>query len=92
MKLLGYNRISGEKDGRKWDFVQLVLETEFKESSANNGGSQLYLQYNPNRGHSLPSVPTETFLKALKQGMKVGSEINVYRDLSGGTIIDVLVK
>lgn len=90
MKLLGYNRVHGSKDGRDYDFVQLVLEKSFESAGAECGGSQIYFNYSRNRGNSLPSVDTAVFTQALKRGLKVGSELSVYRDLDGHMVIEVL--
>lgn len=90
MKLLGYKRVKGSKDGKEWDFVQLHLEQDFVESDANSGGSQLYLSYTPGKGNSIPSVDTKVFLAALKQGVKVGSDINILRSIDGKWYIDIL--
>lgn len=89
MKLLGYKRVKGEKEGKEYDFVQLHLESDFVDSTANSGGSQLFLNYSRNHGNSMPSVDTKVFLAALKNGMKVGSNINIYRSVDGKTIIDL---
>lgn len=89
MKLLGYNRVKGEKNGNEYDFMQLVLEKSNERVGANCGGSQIYLSYSKNRGNYLPTVNTDVFTQALQRGLKVGSEINIYRDLNGEMVIDI---
>lgn len=85
MKLLGYQRIKGvTKEGKEYDFVNLVVEKDFTESTSESGGSQIVVNRQNGR---LPSVSTQVFTNALRGGMKVGSDIVLYRDFENNIIL-----
>lgn len=82
MKLIGYHRIKGEKDGRSWDFYQLVIDKEEKSNNSDSSGVQLLMQRR-NGSFSLPSVNAEVFNAAAKSGVRIGSSVNLYFDYEG---------
>lgn len=87
MKLLGYKEIKGEKNGRSWDFVQLVIDKE-ENNSDNSGGVQLCLRRG-NNGYSLPCVSIDVWNNAVKNGVRIGSSVKLYMDMNGQIIFDV---
>lgn len=89
MKLLGYARVHGEKDGKTWDFVNLFIEKENTAPGPENGGSQLITTYSKTRGTGFPSIPTTDFTNLLRNGLAPGSNVRLYRDFSGNTILEL---
>lgn len=81
MKLIGYHRIKGEKDGRSWDFYQLVIDKE-EQSGLDSSGVQLLMQRR-NGSYSLPSVTAEVWNNATKNGVRLGNSVNLYFDYEG---------
>ena len=89
MKLLGYTRVKGEKDGKSWDYYRLYIEKECNNDAADSGGSQIVVNRS-DRGFSFPTVPAEQFNKLIHSGMRSGSEINCYRDFDNHLIVSVM--
>ena len=87
MKFLGYNRVHGTKEGREYDFVNLVIEREECSMNSDKGGSQIVMARG-SRGYSLPSIPTSVFLAVLKRGLKIGDEVQLYRDFDNQVVFD----
>ena len=87
MKFIGYKRIKGNKDGKEWDFVQLVIVKAEEKSGPDAGGAQLLMQRKSN-GFGLPTIQTEVFLKALKSGVEVGDEVRLYQDFEGNVVLE----
>lgn len=81
MKLIGFREIKGEKNGRKWDFIQLVIDREEPNSDI-CGGVQLLMR-NWNGVYSLPSVSVDVWRSAIKDGVRIGSSVNLYQDFNG---------
>ena len=90
MKLIGYKRVKGEKGENKWDFYNLYIETEYKTSNAEGGGSQIFTRFAKGKGNSFPSIDSNKFLDLLRNGLKVGSEIDVYFNITGDMVIRIL--
>lgn len=82
MKLIGYHRFKGEKDGRSWDFYQLIIDKEEKSTDTDSCGVQL-LMLRRNGSYNLPSVNTSVFNDAVKAGVHIGSSVNLYFDYEG---------
>lgn len=89
MKLLGYNRVHGEKDGKTWDFVELYVEKENVNPGPECGGCVLVKTYSKDRGVGFPSISSNTFAALLRQGIAPGSSIRLYRDFDGTTICEL---
>lgn len=87
MKLLGYKEIKGEKNGKSWDFVQLVIDKE-ETNTDYSGGVQLCLRRGTN-GYSLPSVSIDVWNAAVKNGVRIGSSVKLFMDMSGQIIFDI---
>lgn len=90
MKLIGYQRVKGEKDGKSWDFFNLYIERENCRPSAESGGTQLLTTFSKSRGVGFPSVRADEFNSLIRSGLSVGSEINIYRDFDNNIKIDVV--
>ena len=56
MKLLGYKRVKGEKEGKTWDFVQLYIERSSFPDGSDQGGSQILTTFSKKRGLGFPIV------------------------------------
>lgn len=82
MKLIGFRQIKGEKDGRTWNFVQLVIDKEEMPSGNTSGGVQLLMQRR-NSGYALPSVPYSVWSNAIENGVHIGSAVKLYQDFEG---------
>lgn len=89
MKLIGYKRVKGEKDANKWDFYNLYIETEYVKDGSEAGGSQIYTRFSKGKV-SFPSIDSNKFLDLLHSGLKVGSEIDVYFNISGDMVVRIL--
>lgn len=82
MKLIGFRQIKGEKDGRSWNFVQLIIDKEEMPNGNTSGGVQLLMQRR-NNGYSLPTVPYAVWNDALANGIHIGSSVKLYQDFEG---------
>lgn len=90
MKLLGYQRVHGEKDDKKWDFVNLFIERENVNPGPEIGGCQLVTTFSKNRGIQFPSISTDNFTRLLRNGLTPGDSIKVYRDFDGTIVVEKL--
>lgn len=81
MKLIGFREFKGEKNGRKYDFIQLVIDRE-EANSDHSGGVQLLMR-NRNGVYSLPSVSIDVWNNAIKNGVRLGSTVNLIQDFYG---------
>lgn len=77
MKLLGYERVHGEKDGKKWDFVKMYIEKENMPPNAECGGSVILTNFNKAGNTTLPSIPSDDFAALLRKGLTIGSNIDL---------------
>lgn len=89
MKLLGYQRVHGEKDGKTWDFVNLFVEKESVADGPECGGSKLVTTYSKTRGTGFPSISSSAFGSLLRQGLHSGSDIRMYRDFDGTVVVEL---
>lgn len=90
MKLLGYNRVHGEKNGKSWDFVNLIIEKENVNPGPECGGSVLVTRYSQGRGISFPSIPTNDFTNLLRNGLRPGSDLRVYKDIDDTIHVELM--
>ncbi len=86
MKLIGFREVKGEKDGRKWDFFQLVIDRE--ESNTDHSGGVQLLMRNRNGNYSLPSVSPDVWNNALKNGVRIGSSVKLFWDADNNVIFE----
>lgn len=85
MKLIGWNEIKGEKNGREYDFFQLVIDKEQK--SDHGAGVQLLMQRR-NNGYSLPTVSASIFNNAINSGVRLNSSVKLYQDFEGNVKLE----
>lgn len=90
MKLLGYARVHGERDGKNWDFVNLFVEKENVNPGSECGGSQILTTYSKNRGTGFPSISTPEFTVLLRQGIRPGSDIRIYKDIDNTLHVELM--
>lgn len=86
MKLIGFREIKGEKDGKKWDFFQLVIDRE-ENNTDNSGGVQLLMR-NRNGVYSLPCVSADVWNNAIKNGIRIGSSVKLFQDFDGHVVLE----
>lgn len=89
MKLIGYVRLKGERDGKSYDDYRLYIEEKNENAGSEIGGSQI-LMNRTQYGSYFPKVPYETFNRLLHQGLRIGSEIRCYRDLNNKLIVELV--
>ena len=89
MRLLGYERVKGEKDGKSWDYYRLFIEKECPNDGPEVGGSQIIVNRSQ-KGLSFPTVQADQFNRLLHDGMRSGSEISCYRDFDNHLIVKVI--
>lgn len=87
MKLIGFREIKGEKNGRKYDFVQMVIDRE-ESNSESSGGVQLLMR-NRNGNYTLPSVSIDVWRDAIKNGVRLGSSVSLYQDFDGNVRLNL---
>lgn len=87
MKLIGFRQIKGEKDGRSWNFVQLIIDKEEMPVNNTSAGVQLLMQRR-NGSYVLPTVPYPVWSDAVTAGVHIGSNVKLYQDFEGNIKLD----
>lgn len=86
MKLIGYLHLEGERDGKKYDDYRLYVEKDNIRPTADAGGSQI-MQIRTQYGSFFPKVSAQKFNDLVKSGLKIGSEIRMYKDAGDNSLI-----
>lgn len=89
MKLLGYVHKTGERDGKPYNDYRLFVEESNETPGPEVGGTQILMNVTP-YGSYFPKVSAEQFNKLLHQGMHIGSELRMYRDLKNHIIVELM--
>lgn len=84
MKLIGWTEIKGVKNGKEYDFYQLVIDKEQK--SDHGAGVQLFMQRR-NGIYSLPTISPDVFNNAVNAGVRINSSVKLYQNMETGRII-----
>lgn len=89
MKLLGYVHMKGERDGKSYNDYRLYVEESNETPGAEVGGSQI-LMNKTQYGSYFPKISYEQFNQLLHQGLHIGSEIRMYRDMSNHIVVELM--
>lgn len=86
MKLIGYVRMKGERDGKSYDDFRLFIERSNENPGPEIGGSQI-MQIRTQYGSFFPKITERKFTELWSKGMRIGSELKIYRDAGDNSLI-----
>lgn len=78
MQLIGYEKVV-RKDNAG-EFYRLYIAEENNAPQKDKGGYKPLVRFKKDKGMVFPAVSTDNFMACVKAGLKIGSNVALYRD------------
>lgn len=78
MRLIGYEKVV-RKDNAG-EFYRLYIEEENTKPTKEKGGCKPLVRFKKDKGMVFPAISSDNFMACVSAGLKVGSNVALYRD------------